>query len=183
MRRGILVIGGTAALAGAGVAWWRRHPRAGSAWVNRVVDPWLVDRGVAERSRGEIGLLEHVGRSSGLVRVTPVHPVPTDSGFRIIVPLGVESQWARNVLAAGHCRIQVGDAIHELDEPTLVEPSEVEELPLAARRAMTWLGFRYLLLHRFAEHPGSLHDAPTVAGAAAESASEIDAETDLAPAT
>ena len=138
------------------VRWWRRHPRAGAATVNRVVNPWLVRQGITETSRGEIGLLEHVGRTSGTVRVTPIHPVRTVDGFRIIVPLGGESQWARNVLAAGHCRLQAGETIHELDEPRLVSPTQVDGVPPVAARVMDWLGFRYLLLRQFAETPGAL---------------------------
>lgn len=153
----IVVTGG-----GALLEWWRRHPRVGAATVNRVVNPWLVDRGITEASRGEIGLLEHVGRTSGTVRVTPVHPVPTADGFRIIVPLGSESQWARNVLAAGHCRLQIDGTVHELDEPRLVGPNEAEGVPAPAASVMAWLGFRYLRLHQFAEHPGTLDRVETV---------------------
>ena len=147
------------------VAWWRRHPRFGARWVNQVVDPWLVRRGLVSGSKGEIGLMEHVGRKTGVVRVTPVHPVPTAVGFRFIVPLGVESQWAQNVLAAGHSRLQVGELVHELVEPRLVLPSEVEGIPKLPAQAMTWLGFRYLIVRRSAERQGTLEprtlEAPT----------------------
>jgi deazaflavin-dependent oxidoreductase (nitroreductase family) len=152
------------------VLWWRRHRRAGTGFVNRVVDRWLVERGLVDRSRGEIALIEHVGRRTGVVRATPVHPVPTADGFRIIVPLGSESQWARNVLAAGHCRLQVGDVVHELDEPLLVSPRRVGGLPPLLDRLQSWLGFRYLTLHRFAVRPGSLEPA---AGSRGDPATEI----------
>ena len=142
----------------AAVTWWRRHPRVGAAWVNRVLDPWLVERGLLDRTNGEIGLLEHVGRTSGTVRRTPVHPVATETGFRIIVPLGAESQWARNVIAAGHCRLQIADTMYELDEPLLVEPSSVAGVPALARGVMGWLGFRYLELRRFAATPVPVPD-------------------------
>jgi deazaflavin-dependent oxidoreductase (nitroreductase family) len=156
MGKRLVIMAGLAAMLAAFVAWWRGHQRFGADTVNRVVNPWLVEHGVAASSRGEIGLLEHTGRKSGTVRLTPIHPVRTAEGFRIVVPLGSESQWTRNVLAAGHCRVQVGDTVYELDEPRLVEPSEVDGLPAAAARAMGWLGFRYLCLRLFAEHPGAL---------------------------
>ena len=161
MRRAILFSVAVAGLVGGFVAWWRRHPRFGATWVTRVADPWLVRQGVVASSKGEIGLLEHVGRKTGTVRVTPVHPVRTPEGFRIVVPLGIESHWAQNVVAAGHCRLQIENTIHELDEPLLVMASVVEELPEPATRAMDWLGFRYLVLRQFAEHEGSL-ETPTV---------------------
>jgi deazaflavin-dependent oxidoreductase (nitroreductase family) len=166
-----------AGLIGGFAAWWRRHPRFGAEWVNRVADPWLVRQGVVSGSKGEIGLLEHVGRKSGTVRVTPVHPVRTPDGFRIIAPLGVESQWAKNVLAAGHCRLQVGEVLYELDEPQLVMASTVEGLPDPATRVMDWLGFRYLALRRFAEGPGTLETTmPAAADATPATASPTPTE-------
>ena len=160
MKRSMTAVAGFAPALG-GVLWWRRHPRAGAAWVNRVANPWLVRRGIAVLSRGEIGLLEHVGRRSGAARVTPVHPVPTIEGFRIIVPLGRESQWARNVLAAGHCRLQVGGEVHELDEPRLMRPGLITGVPAVVARLMDWLGFRYLVLRRFSGRSGTLVGTPS----------------------
>jgi deazaflavin-dependent oxidoreductase (nitroreductase family) len=160
MRKFVGLAVAVAVAVGGCVTWWRRHPRFGASWVNRVVDPWLVRQGVVAGSKGEVGLLEHVGRRTGQVRITPVHPVGTEDGFRIIVPLGVQSHWARNVLAAGRCRLQVGGLIYELDEPRFVMATEVDSLPTGAARVMDWLGFRYLVLRRFAESPGTLAILP-----------------------
>ncbi len=146
-------------LVGSGVEYWRRHRRVGAGTVNRIINPWLVRRGVAEASRGEIGLLEHVGRTTGMVRSTPVHPVATADGFRIIVPLGSESQWARNVLAARHCRLRIGDVVHELDEPRLVDPIDIEGMPAPMAHVQAWLGFRYLRLREFDVGPATTDDA------------------------
>ena len=44
---------------------WRRDPRIGSAFVNRVVNPWLLERGLAGGQHSEIGPLEHIGGSRG----------------------------------------------------------------------------------------------------------------------
>src|SRR4029079_11531943 len=134
-RSGVLAVAVGAEAIGA-VVWWSRHRRAGTGFVNRVVDPWLVRRSLVDRSRGEIALIEHVGRRTGIVRWTPVHPVPTDDGFRIIVPLGSESQWARNVLTSGSCRLQVGDFLHDLDEPLLVSPRRIAGIPTVVGRLM-----------------------------------------------
>lgn len=173
--RVIMVVSAAIGAAVLGAAmWWRRHRRFGSAWVNRVIDPWLVRHGILDVTHGEIGLIEHVGRTSGIVRHSPVHPVPTDEGFRIIVPLGRESQWARNVLAAGSCRLQVGGVVHELDEPRLVSPVKVPGLSPLRGHVMDWLGFQYLLLHGFAEAPGALAVEPAPA--------TVEAHEELVPA-
>ena len=156
MKRTMVMAAAGAAAGIAALAWWRRHPRFGTQTMNRVVDPWLVRQGVSEVTHGEIALLEHVGRVSGIVRLTPVHAVDTADGVRIIVPLGVASEWGKNVLTAGRCRLQRGETILELDTPQLVDPLALEDLPRPAARAMSWLGFRYLLLRRFEEHPGTL---------------------------
>jgi hypothetical protein len=60
------------------------------------------------------------------------------------------------VLAAGHCRLQVHDLVYELDEPTIIAASQVDDLPLAVRRLAGRLGFEYLTLHRFGVAPGAL---------------------------
>jgi deazaflavin-dependent oxidoreductase (nitroreductase family) len=167
MRRILVTAAALGAAAMAGVAWWRRHPRAGAHAVNRLVNPWLVRQGIVDVTRGEVALLEHVGRVSGTVRVTPVHPMDTAEGVRIILPLGMASHWGRNVLAAGHCRLQRGDVVLELDTPRLVEPTQLDDIPRFAGRVMTWLGFRYLLLRRFAEHAGTFETVPAEASPAA----------------
>ena len=71
MRSSFLKLGAVGVVAIGAAAWWRAHPRLGSDLVNRVVDPWLVDHGVVDRTAGEIGLIEHVGRKSGIVRISP----------------------------------------------------------------------------------------------------------------
>lgn len=179
MRR-LVFFAALASFVAAAINWWRGHRRFGASYVNRVVDPWLVRQGIVEKSEGELALLEHVGRRSGTTRVTPVHPIPTETGFRIIVPLGDESQWAQNVLSAGHCRIERDGMIYELDEPTMVSPKAIEGIPPFAAGVMDWLGFRYLLLRKFAEQPGTL-TATFEVGAEAEAPQPIEPE--AAPAT
>jgi hypothetical protein len=148
---------GAAVVGAAGM--WRRNPRIGTAFVNSVVNPALLRRGLAGYGRSEIGTLEHVGRKSGVRRLTPVHPEPTPAGFRIIVPLGMRSEWARNVVAAGHCRVLLHDQVLDLDEPAMVDAGEVQDLPWPLRRVLAGLGFQYLNLRTFASHPGSLEMA------------------------
>ena len=120
------------------------------------MNPLLLERGLAGRRASEIGTLEHVGRRTGRRRLTPVHPEATANGFRIMVPLAEDSEWARNVLAAGHCRLQLHDRVYELDEPVMVAAGRVGDLPEAVRRVAGWLGFDYLVLRQFAVAPGAL---------------------------
>lgn len=142
---------------------WSRNKRLGTHVMNDIVNPIIVRRGIAGSSRLDVATIEHVGRRSGARRLTPVHAVATVDGFRIIVPLGPESQWVRNVVAARHCRMQLRGTIYELDEPLLVHASDVRELPFAARWLFGRLGFEFLLLHRFADAPGTFEPMPGAA--------------------
>lgn len=143
---------------------WRRNRRTGSRFVNEVINPFLLDRGLAGRSHDNLATLEHIGRRTGMRRLTLIHPVPTDDGFRITVPLGEESEWARNVLAAGHCRMQVGDTVYELDEPALLRVDSDAGILAPLRWLQAQLGFRWLRLHRFDARPGSLESGAGIAG-------------------
>jgi hypothetical protein len=166
MRRIVSMIAVATALVatvGGAVIVWRRNPRVGSAFVNSIVNPRLLTHGLAGGAKSEIGTLEHVGRTSGVHRLTPVHPEPTPEGFRIMVPLGPHSQWARNVLAAGHCRLQLHDVVYELDEPAMIPAAEVHDLPSAVRGAMAALGFEYLTLRRFRSSPGTFEQEDAAA--------------------
>lgn len=145
MRKLVTVLLTVAALAGV-ASWWRNHRRVGTDFVNRRLNPWLVERGIVGLSRGELALIEHVGRKSRTVRQTPIHPMPIEGGYRIIVPVGESSEWVRNVLAAGGCRMLMGERTVTLDAPVLERPSEVPGLALPARVLFGWLGFRYLRL-------------------------------------
>lgn len=166
MRRFISVATCGAALAGVAggaVILWRRNPRVGTRAMNSVVDPWLLRRGLAGGAVSELGTLEHIGRRSGIRRLTPVHPEPTATGFRIVVPLGGRSEWARNVLAAGHCRLQLHELVHDLDEPRLVPASSATDLPRGVRALMSVLGFQYLELRTFGTRPDVLDPVETEA--------------------
>jgi deazaflavin-dependent oxidoreductase (nitroreductase family) len=152
----VVAVSSLVAVAGGAFIVWRRNPRIGTAFVNTVVNPSLVRHSLAGGGGSEIGLLEHVGRRSGIRRLTPVHPEPTLEGFRIVVPLGSHSQWARNVLAAGHCRLQLHDVVYDLDEPTMISACDADDLPSAVRGAMSGAGFKYLMLRTFESKPGTL---------------------------
>ena len=156
MRRIVVGIAISAAISGGAVRAWRRNPRLGASFVNAVVNPALFRHDLAGTGASEIGSLEHVGRTSGIRRLTPVHPEATQTGFRVLVPLGMKSEWARNVLAAGHCRLQLHDRVFDLDEPAMVAAGDLDGLSWPVRRLMAALGLQYLTLRTFATEVGSL---------------------------
>ena len=157
------------------VAAWMRYTRIGAGFANDVVNPCLVQRGISGSGASELGTLEHVGRRTGTRRLTPLHAIQAPEGFRFAVPLGDRSEWARNVLAAGHCRMQLHDVVYELDEPVLLDPTEVPDVAAPVAWLGERLGWKYLIVHRFGERPGALdpvRDAASTAGAEAPPAAE-----------
>jgi deazaflavin-dependent oxidoreductase (nitroreductase family) len=52
------------------------------------------------------GILTHVGRKSGRVYGTPVNVFRVPEGFLIALTYGRESEWVRNVIAAGGCKLE-----------------------------------------------------------------------------
>jgi len=156
MRKLAFMAGGLVVVGAVGLVAWRRNPRIGTRFMNEVLNPVLVARGIAGAGRSELGTLEHVGRRTGTRHLTPIHPVAIEDGYRIVVPLGERSEWAHNVLAAGHCRMQLHDIVYELDGPALLAAGETGDIPAPVAWILDGLGVRYLLLRRFGEAPGRL---------------------------
>lgn len=67
---------------------------------------------------------------------------------------------------AGHCRLQVHERVHELDEPAIVGPADRPGLPEFLRRRLEESGERYLRLPVLAVRPGTLDDIPAPADVA-----------------
>jgi deazaflavin-dependent oxidoreductase (nitroreductase family) len=83
--------------------------------------------------------LEHVGRRSGVLRHTPVRAFRTRDTVVVGLNFGHQSDWFKNIQAAGICRMRLGRQRLTLGAPTLVP---VEQ----GARNMPWL-FRAALRH------------------------------------
>jgi hypothetical protein len=68
--------------------------------------------------------------------------------------LGTDSQWARNIQAAGHCRMQLHETLLELDEPAIVRAGENPAIPRWLAGALERVGRPYLRLHILDRVPG-----------------------------
>jgi hypothetical protein len=132
-------------------AWRARTPRERrDAWAKRLMNeriaPRMMEAGLAGRGHSEIGVIEHVGRVTGTVRRTPVHPNPIPGGFAISIPYGPGTQWVRNLVAAGRCTMQLHDVTYELVHPRIARGGEIEGLTLFARAIGLPLGDEYIVL-------------------------------------
>ena len=83
--------------------------------------------------------LEHVGRKSGTLRHTPVRAFRTGDTVVIGLNFGRQSDWYRNIKAAGTCRLRLRGEQLTLGAPALVP---VEQ----GVRGMPW-PFRFALRH------------------------------------
>jgi deazaflavin-dependent oxidoreductase (nitroreductase family) len=70
-------------------------------------------------------ILRHTGRTSGRTFETPLGIEPTDDGFVIALVYGNDTQWLRNVLAAGRAEVVRDDVCYEVERPELVSVKDV----------------------------------------------------------
>lgn len=77
-----------------------------------------------ELRRGTRPVLIHVGRCSGATYGTPLDAHPVKGGYVFILVYGSESDWVRNILAAGHARLTIDGQDIELAAPRVISGRE-----------------------------------------------------------
>lgn len=83
-----------------------------------------------EVKRGARPVLTHVGRSSGKTYQVPLDAHRVDNGYIFILMYGSDSDWVKNVLAAGTARLRIGGDEIDLVSPRLVtEEAAWQQLP------------------------------------------------------
>lgn len=84
-------------------------------------------------------MIVHTGRKSGKKYRTPVSMFRTDAGYRIALTYGPQSDWVRNVVAAGGCDAVVrGKAVH-LTNPMIRHDPSRGGMPGVARPVLSAL--------------------------------------------
>src|SRR5215467_13938632 len=66
------------------------------------------------------GILTHVGRKSGKVYRAPVNVFRAPNGFNIALTYSSQSEWVKNVLAAGGCELRTRGKKYQLSAPSVV---------------------------------------------------------------
>jgi deazaflavin-dependent oxidoreductase (nitroreductase family) len=103
--------------------WLARFNRVGTNRLTRHVAPWLPG----------FGVVIHTGRKSGTEYRTPVNVFAREGGFVIALTYGRESEWVRNVLASGGCRLETRRRIWQLGEPNLLHDEQRRAVPVPVR--------------------------------------------------
>lgn len=123
-----------------------RLNRVGFNRVSKHFTPWLPG----------FGLVVHRGRRSGRTYETPVNVFPGDDGYVIALTYGPESDWVRNVLAAGGCELRTRGRRVRLVEPRRYHDETRRGIRPVERGVLRLLGVADFLALRTAE----LRDAP-----------------------
>ena len=96
---------------------------------NRVLGP------LARRAPG-FAIVWHVGRRSGRAYRTPVNLFRSGDRYVIALTYGADSQWVRNVLAAGEVDIETrGQRLHLVD-PEIVHDAQRSLVPEPVRHVL-----------------------------------------------
>jgi deazaflavin-dependent oxidoreductase (nitroreductase family) len=67
------------------------------------------------------GVIHHVGRTSGRAYSTPIVVLPMADGFVVPLPFGGQTQWVRNILAAGGGSLRWAGQDHGLTDPQVID--------------------------------------------------------------
>jgi len=103
-------------------------PRAVARFQRRFTNPLLA------RFAGMLpgyGLLFHTGRKSGRAYRTPLNVFKAPGGFAIVIAYGHESDWLRNLYAAGGAEMVKGRRRYTVSNARVVSGSDAQRvLPL-----------------------------------------------------
>jgi deazaflavin-dependent oxidoreductase (nitroreductase family) len=94
-------------------------------------------------------VIVHKGRNSGRTYETPVNVVRRDGDFVIALTYGAESDWVKNVLAAGGCELVTRGRRYRLDFPRMVHDESRALAPAFVRPILRLIGAAdFMRLHR-----------------------------------
>ena len=79
------------------------------------------------------GLLTYRGRTTGRIYHLPINVFERGEHYIFVLTYGSESQWVKNVLAAGGCEMRVRGRDVRLVEPELIVDPPWELIPWPAR--------------------------------------------------
>lgn len=108
-----------------------RFRRKSVARFNRAVTNRITRR-FAGRAPG-FGIIVHRGRTSGRLYRTPVNVFSVPEGFLIALTYGRNSEWVRNVLAAGGCALETRGTVYQLSAPVIVHDPGHHRFPPLVR--------------------------------------------------
>jgi deazaflavin-dependent oxidoreductase (nitroreductase family) len=126
-----------------------------------VINPAML-RAIAKES-SPYGVVHHRGRRSGAAYATPVDARRTAAGVVITLPYGPDTDWCRNVLAAGSCTLTLGGEDLALTAPQVVPASvAAPQVPTDVARRWQRQGLAHFLALRIGDRarPEQMAEGP-----------------------
>ncbi|ATY15618.1 nitroreductase family deazaflavin-dependent oxidoreductase [Amycolatopsis sp. AA4] len=109
---------------------------------NRVTKPF------ADKLPG-FGVIVHRGRKSGREFRTPLNIFRTADGFVVALTYGPDTDWVRNVLAAGEAEVLTRGRKYRVRDPELVHDESRRPMPPGVRQFLGLVGVTdFLVLKR-----------------------------------
>jgi deazaflavin-dependent oxidoreductase (nitroreductase family) len=121
---------------------------------------------ISGTERSSWGLLTHVGRRSGRVYQTSLGTNTYGDGFLLPLGYGPQTDWYRNLMAAGACTLTWKGRTYQLERPELISgPEAMRAWPLGSRIMLRLTGIHdFVWLHQSREQ----HVEPPVLAPAAQ---------------
>lgn len=130
-------------------------PVAPSRFVRTVIRPMtkvlnpLIVKLAGRRHFGMAAQIQHVGRRSGNVYVTPASAHVHGDVIVIALTFGNQSDWVRNVRAAGECTVRINGRSYRATNPQFISREEAGPLLKAAFSPVQRAGMRALGVRQF----------------------------------
>ncbi len=144
----VVTVGGAAAVIVLGLR--RRDPRVVGAvtrWQRTTVNPRQLATAGSEGAR--MSVVEHHGRRSGRPYSTPVGIRRSGGDLLVLLPYGAETDWVRNVRAAGAATVRHDGRAVPVARPEVLPFAETaHRLTAGDRRVATLFGIREVLVLR-----------------------------------
>jgi deazaflavin-dependent oxidoreductase (nitroreductase family) len=103
--------------------WVARANKVGLNRFTKYIAPWAPGWAV----------VVHRGRKSGRTFRTPLWVFRRPNGFVIALTYGPETEWVRNVLAAGGCELQTRRRRYQLGAPVVFRDENATDMPAFIR--------------------------------------------------
>ena len=108
----------------------RQWNKAGLNRVTRHIAPWAPG----------LGLVIHRGRRSGREYQTPVNVFASEDGYVLALTYGPDTDWVKNVLAAGGCELRTRGHATRLTSPRLYHDESRRGIRPVERQVLRLIG-------------------------------------------
>ncbi|HEX7162743.1 MAG TPA: nitroreductase family deazaflavin-dependent oxidoreductase [Trebonia sp.] len=107
-----------------------RLNKAGLNRVTKRIAPWMPG----------FGVVVHRGQRSGKEYQTPVNVFATEDGYVLALTYGPDTDWVKNVLAAGGCELRTGGRVVRLTTPRLFHDETRRDIRPLERQVLRVIG-------------------------------------------